>query len=211
MKTKADISIILDRSGSMFSAVNETIEGFNSFLNSNKKNSNESRISLIQFDHEYQQNYEAIPIEDAKYLNNDNYTPRGSTALLDAIGKTIKNTSRRIKKLDDKDKPGKVFIVIITDGYENSSSQYSYKEINKMIRKKEDKKKWEFVYLGAGQDAIMEGEKFGVRKERAMMFKKSEVGIRNMFSSVHENIVMSMECKNKTGFKFKDSDREKQK
>ena len=209
MKKDVDIIVVLDRSGSMQSIKNETISGFNSFVSEQKKLDYRSSLTLVQFDDRYQIDYESVDINKVPELNTDTFVPRGLTALLDAIGKTIKTTRDRYSKLVKNDLPGKTIFVIITDGQENNSTKYNRKRIFKKIRKMEKEHNWEFVFLGANQDAISEANNYGINAKRAMTYAADKVGTTDMFFSLSANIEESLE--NGGEFEFTNEQRDKQK
>ena len=209
MKKDVDIIVVLDRSGSMQSIKNETISGFNSFVNEQRKLDYHSSLTLVQFDDRYQIDYESVDIKKVQELNTDTFVPRGLTALLDAIGKTIKTTRDRYSKLVKNDLPDKTIFVIITDGQENNSTKYNRKRIFKKIRKMEKEHNWEFVFLGANQDAISEANNYGINAKRAMTYAADKVGTTDMFFSLSANIEESLE--NGGEFEFTNDQRDKQK
>lgn len=149
-----EIAYILDRSGSMQPMQEPAVAAFNDFIKSQLDVPGDARLTLIQFDDAYEVHVSAKPIQDVPQLTAATYTPRGSTALLDAIGRTIKETDRRISALPDAEKPGKVIFAIFTDGEENASTEYSAKHISDLIRLYRDTKGWDFIFLAANQDAI---------------------------------------------------------
>ncbi len=152
-----EIAYILDRSGSMQPMQEPAVAAFNDFIKSQLDVPGDARLTLIQFDDAYEVPVSAKPIQDVPQLTAATYTPRGSTALLDAIGRTIKETDRRISALPEGDKPGKVILAIFTDGEENASQEYTIKHISDLIRLYRDQKGWEFLFLAANQDAIASG------------------------------------------------------
>lgn len=149
-----EIAYILDRSGSMQTMQEPAITAFNDFIKSQLDVPGDARLTLVQFDDAYEVHVESRPIQDVPQLTAATYVPRGSTALLDAIGRTIEDTSRRLQPLPDAEKPGKVILAIFTDGYENASHQYTAKHISDLIRLHREDKGWEFLFLAANQDAI---------------------------------------------------------
>ncbi|MCB1276123.1 vWA domain-containing protein [Prosthecobacter sp.] len=149
-----EIAYILDRSGSMQPMQEPAVAAFNDFVKSQLDVPGDARLTLVQFDDAYEVPVSARPIQDVPQLTAATYTPRGSTALLDAIGRTIKETDRRLSGLPDAEKPGKVILAIFTDGEENASREYSIKHISDLIRLYRDEKGWEFLFLAANQDAI---------------------------------------------------------
>jgi len=155
-----EIAIILDESGSMESCKTDTIGGFNEFLNTQKKIKGDVNITLIKFSDYYKVINDATPINHISNLNDNNYTPYYSTALLDAVGKTINNIGKRLSETSEDNRPEKVMVVIITDGYENSSKEFSKKEVFDMVTHQKEKYNWEFIFLGANISAW--GEEIGI-------------------------------------------------
>ena len=181
MKTHTDITVILDCSGSMDLIKSSTIEGFNTFLRAHQAEGTNVRITLVKFNQEYTLAFEEKKIKKKYFLNEANFVPNGTTALLDAIGSTIKSVDARIEK--HAVKPG-VIIAIITDGHENSSRFYTQNDIKKTIKKRSDKNNWNFMYLGANQDAIFEGNRLGISSDYSHNFKASKVGVEIAFNNV---------------------------
>jgi Mg-chelatase subunit ChlD len=209
MKNKTEIIMLIDRSGSMQSIKEETISGFNEFLAMHKKESPDAGISLIQFDHEYTPVYTDRKIQEAEPLDNSTFVPRGMTALLDAIGKTVKDTSKRHKKLPKEERPERVIFVIITDGMENMSHKYNREQVMKMISKKQDKHNWNVIYLGANQDAIQEAVSMGINAKRSLTFAADKKGTEHAFIAVREMVSNLIEGNENA--RFSDEDWEAQK
>lgn len=149
-----EIAYILDRSGSMQPMQEPAVAAFNDFIKAQLDVPGDARLTLVQFDDAYEVPVAAKLIQDVPQLTAATYTPRGSTALLDAIGRTVKETDRRISALPEGEKPGKVILAIFTDGMENASQEYTAKHISDLIRLYRDQKGWEFIFLAANQDAI---------------------------------------------------------
>jgi uncharacterized protein YegL len=140
--------VVQDRSGSMGSRVEETINGFNSYVERLQKEAKgETRMWLYQFDNEYTPVFEDVHIKDVEPLTRDTYWVRGSTALLDAVGRTLSNIEGSVTEKD------KVTVVIMTDGHENSSREFDLAKVRNMMKDREGRGNWTFVYLGAGEDA----------------------------------------------------------
>lgn len=206
-----DISIILDRSGSMGSIKKSTIDGFNGLLSEQKNLEGDACLTLIQFDNEYQMDYNATPIKEVLSLNDKTYQPRGATALHDAIGKTIKTAGRRFSAMAENDRPAKVLFVIITDGYENASSNYNAKEINDLITHQTEKYNWTFVFMGANQDAILAARDLGVESKQSLTFAANEQGAEEAFQSLSNKMHIMREASvSEAKFEFSKSDRKKQ-
>lgn len=167
-----DIIFIMDRSGSMTGFSEDTIGGFNSFIEKEKEKDINTYVTTILFDNDYEILYERKEINKVEKLTEKEYWPRGTTALLDAIGKTITSFERKID--------GKALVVIMTDGYENASVEFSKKQIKEMI----DKHEWEFIYLGAEIDSYSEASQFGFSKSRIANYDRSAKAVDEVFTSV---------------------------
>jgi hypothetical protein len=178
-----DITFVLDRSGSMQSIKSATIESFNRFVHSQRTGDGTAQMSLVQFDDHYEQNYQAISIETTPDLNEVTYVPRASTALLDAIGRTIQLTGERLKEMPENERPGTVVFVILTDGYENASREYTLPRVNDMIREQRDKYSWQFIFLGANQDAIATAARMGMGAGQSMTFAASPAGTHGVLNA----------------------------
>ena len=181
MKTHTDITIILDCSGSMDLIKSSTIEGFNTFLRAHKSEGTNVKITLVKFNHDYNIVFEEKKIKNKYFLNEANFIPNGTTALLDAIGKTIDSVDKRIAKHTIK--PG-IIIAIITDGHENSSMFFKQNDIKESIKIRVDNNNWNFMYLGANQDAIFEANRLGISSDYSHNFKASKGGVERAFNNV---------------------------
>lgn len=178
-----DVSFVLDRSGSMGSVRQDTIGGFNTFIETQQKEPGECVASLLQFDDQFDSLYSGKPIKDVPKLTLESFQPRGSTALLDAIGMTIENTGKRLAALPEAERPGKVIVVILTDGGENASTKYTREQIFKMISHQRDTYKWDFVFVGANQDAIQTGASIGISSGKSMSYASNAAGTQAVFAS----------------------------
>ena len=183
-----EIAYILDRSGSMQPMQEPAVAAFNDFIKSQLDVPGDARLTLIQFDDAYEVPVPAMPIQDVPQLTASTYTPRGSTALLDAIGRTIKETDRRITALPDADKPGKVILAIFTDGMENASQEYTLKHIGDLIRLYRDQKGWEFLFLAANQDAIASGSAMHMNASHSANVSYNPKGIRTTGSAMSRKV-----------------------
>lgn len=181
-----DITIVLDRSGSMSSVRDDTIGGYNEFLRTQRAGdaAGECRVSLVQFDDVYEVVYAHKKAADAPDLTTETFVPRGSTALLDAIGKTISTLGDRYRKTQEDRRPGKVLFVIVTDGGENASKEYAHDRVMEMIREQRDVWKWDFVFLGANQDAIQTGASLGLGFAKSMSYASNADGTAAAFAAV---------------------------
>lgn len=176
-----EVVFVLDRSGSMSGLESDTIGGFNSMLNQQKDENTKVLVSTVLFDTKVEVLHDRMDIHDVKPLTEKDYYVRGCTALLDAVGRSIKHISRIHKYAREEDRPRKTMFVIITDGYENSSQEYTYKAVKKMISKEQEKYGWDFIFLGADIDVAKEAESLGIRAERAIKYKKSHRGVEKNF------------------------------
>lgn len=181
---KKDLTIILDRSGSMNQIKSDVIIEFNRFRD--EFSSGKSRFSLIQFNHKVESVYVNQKVNTVNYLNDRNYIPSGTTALFDAIGETL---NQKIQFLQGKKKPRKVIIAIITDGLENSSVEYYQESIRDLITTCKEKLNWRILFFGANQDSILEGGKIGIDKDLRMSIKFSKEGMRKAFQSVKNEVL----------------------
>jgi hypothetical protein len=170
-----DIVVVLDRSGSMASVAEDTIGGFNAFVDGQKWAEGCARLTLVEFDHERHVVYERKDIQEVSPLDRGSYCPRGNTALLDAIGQTIIAVRGAIAFDRPSERPGNVVFVIITDGKENASSEFTRSQILEMIRTHQEEEGWEFLFFGANQDAIGEAASIGIEAARAASWKKAAI------------------------------------
>ena len=157
-----DLVFVMDRSGSMSGSEDDTIGGFNSFIERERENNPNTRVTTILFDDQYEVLYTRKDISDVEKLTREVYWVKGCTALLDAIGKTI-NTL-------DKEIDNKVMFVIMTDGMENSSKEYSKQQISNLINNHD----WEFIYIGVDIDSYSEASQIGIRRSRVANYKKQK-------------------------------------
>jgi uncharacterized protein YegL len=181
---KTEIAFILDRSGSMESMTNAAISGFNEFLKAQQATVDDAgqpipaTFTLILFDHEYLPIHNRAPIQTAAPLTLETYQPRGNTALLDAIGRTIDYIGSELAATPEPERPSKVIIAILTDGEENSSRKFSMADINQRITHQTMMYNWEFLFLGANQDAIASAAQMGIQAHNAATFMADDEDIK---------------------------------
>ena len=177
---------ILDRSGSMGGLESDTIGGYNSMLSKQKKEkTGKVSVTTVLFDDQYELLYNQVPIEKVSPMTEEEYYVRGSTALLDAIGKTVMQVKANQDKKEIKDK---VLFVIITDGMENASREYRADQIKKLIEERKEKNNWEFLFLGANIDAIGAAKDIGIDSSRAVRFKSDKKGTAKNYEVLNEAI-----------------------
>lgn len=175
-KGLTELVFILDRSGSMSGLEKDTIGGFNSMIEKQKKEDGEVIVSTVLFDDHMKVIHDRVPMEQIKKLTDKDYYVGGCTALLDAMGNAIKHINQVQKSLPEDEQPEKTMFIITTDGQENSSHDFTYDKIKKMVEKKQAKKHWEFLFLGANIDAIGTAAGLGIRADRAVNYHSDAVG-----------------------------------
>ena len=181
-----ELVFILDRSGSMGGLESDTIGGYNSMLSKQKKEkTGKVSVTTVLFDDQYELLYNQVPIEKVSPMTEEEYYVRGSTALLDAIGKTVMQVKANQDKKEIKDK---VLFVIITDGMENASREYRAEQIKKLIEERKEKDNWEFMFLGANIDAIGAAQNIGIDSSRAVRFKSDKKGTAKNYEVLNEAI-----------------------
>jgi Mg-chelatase subunit ChlD len=185
---KTDITVILDKSGSMEVRRTDAIGGFNALVDDQKVQPGVAALSLVQFDTSYQVTFTGKAPIDVPALTMETYTPSGGTALLDAMGKTISATGERLAAMREADRPQKVIVVIITDGEENSSHEFTYPQVNEMICHQRDVYKWEFIFVGTNQDAIASASKIGIAAHSALTYGTSGRAARAAMSAVAASV-----------------------
>jgi Mg-chelatase subunit ChlD len=174
----AEIVCIVDRSGSMNAIREDAIGGFNSFLDEQKEQPGEAQLTLVLFNHNYELIHEARDIQDVAYLDKGSYTPQGMTALLDAVGRTIDDVGQRLADTPEAERPSTVIVSILTDGRENSSSDYTKTRVREMVERQQEKYSWEFIYLGANVDAFAEAGALGIPEAKTANFAHTGAGVR---------------------------------
>ena len=172
-----EIVAILDKSGSMQSLTNDTIGGFNSFLEEQKEIPGDAILTTVLFSDTYTLLHDRLNIKDVKPMTGNDYKAGGNTALLDAMGKTINGIGLKLYNTLEEERPGKVIFFIITDGAENASTEFTHEKIEAMVELQQNTYSWEFIFLGANIDAFSVGDSIGIAKHRFNFTADSE-GIR---------------------------------
>ena len=184
----SEIAFVLDRSGSMESCREATIGGFNSFLQEQQRTEGLARLTLILFNDEYLVPIDALPVPEILPLDNDSYVPRGSTALLDAMGRTIDELGARLAALPEQDRPMQVIVAILTDGLENSSQNYTWQQIADAIKQQSEQYRWTFLFLGANQDAIATAAQMNITAANAAAYVADDAGLHASASSLTRKV-----------------------
>lgn len=173
-----ELVFILDKSGSMSGLEKDTIGGFNSLIEKQKLESGEAIVSLVLFDSKINIVNDRVNLKEVKPLTDKEYTPSGCTALLDAVGMSINRIRNVQANLKEEDRPSRTLFVITTDGYENSSREYTYSAIKKLIDLVKEKEKFEFLFLGANIDSAEEAEKLGIDKDYSVNYINDAKGLK---------------------------------
>jgi hypothetical protein len=176
-----DITLVLDRSGSMASIRDDAIGGVTAFIEGQKAAPGRCVFTLVQFDHEYQIVHSAVPIADVPPLTRETFVPRGNTAMLDAIARAVTETGARLAAMPEAERTGKVILAILTDGQENASVEYhrnhgGHARVKAMIDHQREVYGWQVIYLGANQDAVAVGASIGVPQSTSMSFAADNIG-----------------------------------
>jgi Mg-chelatase subunit ChlD len=184
----SEIAFVLDRSGSMEGCREAAIESFNAFLHEQQQTEGLAKLTLILFDDEYLVPIYALPVAEILPLNDDSYVPRGSTALLDAIGRTIDELGARLAALPEQDRPGQVIVAILTDGLENSSQNCTWQEIARVIKQQTEQYRWTFLFLGANQDAIATAAQMNIVASNAATYVADAAGLHASSASLGRKV-----------------------
>ena len=187
-KNLTEIVFILDRSGSMSGLEADTIGGFNSMIEKQKKQDGEALISTVLFDNASEVIHDRVNVRDIKPMTDKDYSVRGCTALLDAIGGAIHHIGNIHKYARTEDVPEHTLFVITTDGMENASRRYDSETVKKMIEKQKERYGWEFLFLGANIDAVETAKHFGIGADRAVNYHSDSRGAKLNYEVISEAI-----------------------
>ena len=174
------IAVLLDRSGSMETIKSDTEGGFNAFIGGQRDEPLDVTVTLAQFDTHYDVVYANRPVRDVPPLD---LQPRGGTALYDALGRLITDVGAELAALPEHQRPSRVVVVVLTDGHENSSCEWTHDAVSAAIRRQESEYAWDFLFLGANMDAVAIGAQLGFRPDRSMTYAASPDGVTNAMSA----------------------------
>ncbi len=184
-----EIVFILDRSGSMAGLETDTIGGFNSMLNKQKKAEGEAFVTTVLFNHHSEIVHDRINIRGISPITEADYEVGGTTALLDAIGFSIQKIVNVQKYTNEDERAEKVLFVITTDGMENASREYTPEKIKNMIEHQKEKYGWDFMFLGANIDAVETAAQFGIDEDFAVDYHADNIGTKLNYESLSEAVV----------------------
>ena len=180
-KKLAELVFILDRSGSMAGLESDTIGGFNSLIEKQKKEEGKAYVTTVLFDNQQKTVHDRIDLAEVAPMTDKEYFVGGSTALLDAVGDTVTHVEKVHRYIRPEDVPAHTMVVITTDGMENSSRRWRAADVKKLVEKKKEEG-WEFLFLGANIDAVSEAARFGIDAEKAVRYCNDSEGIRKHYS-----------------------------
>ena len=189
-----ELVFILDRSGSMAGLESDTIGGFNSMIEKQKKQDGGCYVSTVLFDNESEVLHDRVKLHDVPLMTDRDYTVRGCTALIDAIGGAIHHIGNIHKYARPEDVPEHTMFVITTDGMENSSRRYTYDKVKKMVERQKKKYGWEFLFLGANIDAVAEAARFGINEDRAVKYECDEIGTELNYRVLSKTVSRVRQC-----------------
>ena len=199
-----ELVFILDRSGSMSGLERDTIGGFNSMIEKQKREEGEAVVSTVLFDNESVVIHDRLPLDKVSRMTEEEYFTRGCTALLDAVGGAIHHIGNVHKYARKEDVPEKTMFIITTDGYENASKRYDYDKVRKMIERQKEKYGWEFLFLGANIDAAAEAKRFGISADRAVDYHADAPG-----TALNYEVISDAVCCIRQGVDLDDSWKER--
>jgi hypothetical protein len=177
-KNYTEIAFVLDRSGSMGSCADAAIEGFNRFLGDQQHVEGLAKLTLVLFDDEYLVPVHSIPVAEVLPLNRETYVPRNTTALLDAVARTIDELGQNLSRMPSADRPQQVIVAILTDGLENASTRFTWNDVAQRIKHQTEAYKWTFLFLGANQDAIATAAQINIAAANAATYVADQAGSR---------------------------------
>lgn len=188
-ENSTEMVFVLDRSGSMSGLAADTIGGFNELIEKQKKIEGDAYVTTVLFDHEYEVLHDHVALGEVAPLTDKEYFARGSTALLDAVGRTIDSVGARLAAAPEEERPEHVVFVITTDGRENSSREYTAKQVREMVEHQQQKYSWQFVFLGANMDAVSEARNLGISAKYAANFTPTGRGVNRMYAKALDNVM----------------------
>jgi Mg-chelatase subunit ChlD len=204
---ETQIIFVLDSSGSMSSIEDDTKGGFNTFLRDQQDESGTATVTLYEFNTNVELVYEGYPIEDAPQLEDENYTPGGRTALHDAIYRAVTEVAERVSEVEAAEKPDNVIVVVLTDGKENASETHQ-ERVREQVELRRAEHDWEFLFIGANQDAALTAERMGIDAGRSLDMAHSGEGAQAAYESTSEQVREARQTGQTSG--YSEADRQRQ-
>ena len=183
-----ELVFILDRSGSMSGLESDTIGGFNSLIEKQRKQDGECYVSVVLFDNRSEVLYDRVELKDVRKMTERDYTVHGCTALIDAVGGAIKHIGNIHKYARPEDVPEHTMFVITTDGMENASRHYSSAQVKRMVQQRKEKDGWEFLFIGANIDSVDTAGRIGIDSNRAVNYHADKIGTAVLYEAVSVSI-----------------------
>lgn len=182
------INVVLDKSGSMATVMNDTIGGFNTFIADQKTVKGEAVFTLVTFNDKADTIYNAVPLKEVSDISAKSYKPSGCTALLDALGETIDNVGKKLAAMKEEDRPDRVIFVVMTDGQENASKTYTKARVMSMIEQQKNVYKWEFVFMGTDIASINDAEAYGFMRSNTYQYAHNSAGVARGIDDVSKSM-----------------------
>lgn len=189
-----ELVFIIDRSGSMSGLEKDTIGGFNSMIEKQRKEEGECYVSTVLFDHETKVLHDRVRLSEVKPMTEEDYTVRGTTALIDALGGAIHHIGNVHKYARPEDVPAHTMFIITTDGMENASRRYTSDQVKQKIERQKEKYGWEFIFIGANIDAVETAARYGIGAERAVNYHADKKGTKVMYEAVANAVSYVRDC-----------------
>ena len=183
-----EMVFILDMSGSMSDLASDTIGGYNSLIEEQKKQAGDANITTVLFDDRYIVLHDRVDIKKVNPLTSNEYCPRGMTAMLDAVGRTINSIGEKLAATPESERPGNVVVTIITDGYENASKEYTWKVVQDMIKEQREKYSWVFTFIGANIDTRTVSESLGIDARLAKSYTANKAGTDSVYKTMSKAV-----------------------
>ena len=202
------ITFVLDSSGSMETIADDTRGGFNAFLDDQRDEAGTATVTLYDFNTNVDRVYARYPVADAPELDDENYRPGGRTALHDAITRAVDETAEDVGAVDPAERPDKVIVVVLTDGKENAS-ETSGDAVRGRVEHRQEADDWEFLFIGANQDAVLTAEGMGIGRDRSLTMAHDGEGTRDAYRSTSENVREARSEGSMSGFDAEDRERQR--
>jgi len=182
------IAAVLDASGSMASLIKDTLDGFNNFVEEQRQVPGEATLTLCTFNNSNKVIHEFLPLKDVPLLTKDTYQPNGGTALLDAVGHTVTSLGAHLAKMKEEDRPSKVILMVVTDGAENASKNFTREKVKEMLEHQQSKYNWEVIFAGANIDSFEAGSSMGIRRAGIMNYAATPQGVTSNYQNVSKAV-----------------------